>query len=105
MQLHQKVKLIREIKKLSQDYIAHELDLNQSQYSSREKGEIPFITNEIIKLSILLETSISDLFDERVTALNNTILIHEKLIQQYELRIKEKDELIEILKGQINISS
>jgi transcriptional regulator with XRE-family HTH domain len=80
------------------------LGLNQSQYSRREKGEIPFIPNEIQKLSVLLETSISDLFGEKIAS-SDTVLIHEKLIAQYELRIKEKDQLIEILKSQINISS
>jgi transcriptional regulator with XRE-family HTH domain len=64
MQLHEKIRSIRENKKLSQGYLAQELGLDQSQYSRREKGEIPFVPNEIVRISKLLETSISDLFGE-----------------------------------------
>lgn len=111
MQIHEKVKLIRESKKLSQVYLAHELGLSQSQYSRREKGEIPFVPNEIVKLSLLLETTISDLFGEEIIMLkkNNenegkfiqNFTIYKKLIKQYEKRIIEKDELIALLKSQI----
>ena len=62
MKLHEKVKLLRDDKKLSQDFLAHELGLDQSQYSRREKGEIQFVPEEIKKLSKLLETTISNLF-------------------------------------------
>ncbi|GGF19064.1 helix-turn-helix domain-containing protein [Flavobacterium limi] len=103
MKLNQKVKLIRESKKISQIYLAHELGLNQSQYSRREKGEIQFNSDEIIKLSNLLETSISSLFDEQQNIIshkwdyNNINSISSKLIEQYEHRLKEKDEMIKLL--------
>lgn len=103
MKLNQKVKLIREAKKISQIYLAHELGLNQSQYSRREKGEIQFNSDEIIKLSNLLETSISSLFDEQQNIIsyewdyNNINSISAKLIEQYEHRLKEKDEMIKLL--------
>jgi transcriptional regulator with XRE-family HTH domain len=104
MQLHEKIKLIRESKKLSQSYLAYELNLDQSQYSRREKGEIQFVPNEIVKLSKLLEISISELFGEKIILsqkteeINGNISIAEKLIEQYEMRIKEKDDMIVILK-------
>ncbi len=108
MKLHEKVKMLREEKKLSQGFLAHELGLDQSQYSRREKGEIQFIPEEIMKLSNLLETSISNLFGEETNVFNNVnqkggnfgqyVTIPEKLIEQYELRLKEKDELIAILR-------
>jgi transcriptional regulator with XRE-family HTH domain len=111
MQLYNKIKILRENKKISQSNLAYELGLDQSQYSRREKGEIPFIPNEIIKLSKLLETSVSNLFDEEIIVLNNIdqkdgnfiqyVSTHEKLIEQYELRIKEKEEMIVLLKSQI----
>lgn len=65
MRLNEKAKTLREEKKLSQSYLAHELGLEQSQYSRREKGEIQFVPDEIVKLSKLLETTISNLFDEQ----------------------------------------
>jgi transcriptional regulator with XRE-family HTH domain len=111
MNIHEKIKQIREEKKLSQGYLAHELGLDQSQYSRREKGEIQFVANEIVKLSKLLETSISNLFGED----KNVFTVHtqngdnfvqyvttrEKLIEQYEFRIKEKEEIIFLLKKQL----
>lgn len=108
MKLHEKVKLLRDDKKLSQDFLAHELGLDQSQYSRREKGEIQFVPEEIKKLSKLLETTISNLFGEETIIFNNNdqnggnfgqyLTFPEKLIEQYELRIKEKDDLITLLR-------
>lgn len=108
MRLNEKVKTLREDKKLSQSYLAHELGLEQSQYSRREKGEIQFVPDEIIKLSKLLETTIANLFDEETIVFNNIdqkggnfgqyITVSDKLIEQYELRLKEKDDLIELLR-------
>ena len=99
MKLHEKVKLLRDEKKLSQDYFANELGLDQSQYSRREKGEIQFVPEEIKKLSKLLETTISNLFGEETIIFNNNdqnggnfgqyLTIPEKLIEQYELRLKK----------------
>jgi transcriptional regulator with XRE-family HTH domain len=107
MLLHEKIKSIREDKKISQGYIAYELGVDQSQYSRREKGEIPFVPNEIVKISKLLQTSISNLFEEE-TYINNegvhfgqNVSIDKKLIEQYELRIKEKEEMIALLKSQM----
>ncbi|MCV9929291.1 helix-turn-helix domain-containing protein [Flavobacterium sp. LS1R49] len=108
MKLYQKVKAIREYKRLSQNYIAHELGLDQSQYSRREKGEIQFIPEEIIKLTHLLDTNVSNLFGEQeksqpteVRTTTNIVLISDKLIEQYEFRLKEKDELINTLHKKI----
>ncbi len=107
MRLHEKIRSIREDKKLSQGYLAHELGLDQSQYSRREKGEIPFVPNEIVRISKLLKTSVAFLFGEEtsidqkdVTFIKN-VSIDEKLIEIYELRIKEKEDMIALLKGQI----
>lgn len=108
MRLNEKVKTLREEKKLSQSYLAHELGLEQSQYSRREKGEIQFVPDEIIKLSKVLETTIANLFDEETIVFNNIdqkggnfgqyITVSYKLIEQYEFRLKEKDDLIELLR-------
>ena len=112
MKLNEKVKIIREEKKLSQSYIAHELGLDQSQYSRREKGEIYFNPDEIIKLSFLLDISISILFDEQknlsnshLQTKNNLTLISDKLIEQYEIRLQEKDKIIEMLHEKLNIAT
>lgn len=101
MKINENIKAIRRFKKVSQNYLAHELNMSQSQYSRREKGEIQFIPEEIVKLSKLLETSISELFGEKIIEtqrIKDNLSVAEKLIEQYEMRIKEKEEMIVVLK-------
>jgi transcriptional regulator with XRE-family HTH domain len=109
MDIHQRVRLLREDKKISQEFISHELGLSQSQYSRRENGEVKFIAEEIGKLANLLEVSVSNIYGEE----SNSFTVHtqnggnfgqyiqasEKLIEQYELRLNEKDEIILLLKN------
>lgn len=110
MKIHERVKIIREEKKLSQDFIAHELGLSQSQYSRRENGEIKFDVDEILRLSKALETKVSELYGEETNVFNNSnqkggtfgqfVTIPDKLIEQYENRLQDKDEIIALLKQQ-----
>lgn len=104
MQIHEKIKSIREDKKLSQSFIAFELGLDQSQYSRRENGEIDFTAKELLTLSRKLEIPVSKLYDEETTVFNNIdqkggnfgqyVSISEKLIEQYDLLLAEKDKRI-----------
>ena len=113
MKLHEKVKFYRESKRISQESIAYELGLNQSQYSRRENGSIKFNSEEIALLGKLLEVNPSELFGEDSIILNNNhqqggnfaqyIALPDELIQQYEIRLKEKDELIQLLKENIEL--
>jgi transcriptional regulator with XRE-family HTH domain len=113
MNLHDKVKHLRESKRLSQDNVAFELGLNQSQYSRRETGNIHFTADELNKLSKLLEVSMDDLFSDDSVVFNNNnqrggyfgqnIEIPTQLVEQYELRLKEKDQLISSLKENIEL--
>src|SRR6478736_2881555 len=117
MKLHEKIKHVREERKLSQDFIAHELGLSQSQYSRRESGEVKFIAEEIIQLSKALDAKIAELYGEESTVFNSHnqqggafgqigqyITVSDKLIEQFEKRIEEKDELINSLKEQLNLN-
>ena len=124
MKLHQRIKSIRETKKISQEAIAFNLELNQSQYSRRERGETKFTPEEILILSKLLNTPVSELFnetgnskamDDPESAIHYASVL-QKLFEQYEFRItelhgklkkqkqlyegrlKEKDEIIALLK-------
>jgi transcriptional regulator with XRE-family HTH domain len=111
MQLHEKVKYFRESKRLSQESVAYQLGLNQSQYSRRENGAIKFNSDEISQLCEVLEVSPLKLFNSESIIFNNNnqqggnfgqyIALPEEL--QYELRIKEKDEMIAILKEELSI--
>lgn len=105
MKLNKKIRTLRIEKKLSQSYIAHELGLEQSQYCRREKGEIHFSPDELIKIAKLLNTNITVLFDEEANKASNLdpqslkyVTVPQMFIDQYELRIKEKDDLIKLLR-------
>jgi len=113
MKLHDKVKLYRESKKLSQENVAYKLGLNQSQYSRRESGNILFSVKELESLSKLFEIQTSDLLNDETIIFNNKdqkrgnfgqyITMPNELIQQYEKRLQEKDEYIATLKEQISL--
>jgi transcriptional regulator with XRE-family HTH domain len=113
MQLHEKVKYFRESKRLSQESIAYQLGLNQSQYSRRENGAIKFNSDEISQLCEVLEVSPLELFNSESIIFNNNnqqggnfgqyVALPEELQKQYELRIKEKDEMINVLKEEISL--
>lgn len=115
MKVYERIKTTRENKKLSQDSVAFNLNLGQSQYSRRENGEIPFSAEEIEKLSAILDTKISELYGEETIIFNshnqkggafgqfeNYITVPDKLIDQYEKRLEEKETIISLLKEQIN---
>ena len=111
MEIHERVKFYREAKRMSQDSVAFKLGLDQSQYSRRESGVIKFDSDEITKVCEVLGVTPMELFNTESVIFNNTnqqggnfdqyIALPEELQKQYELRIKEKDEMIELLKEKI----
>lgn len=110
MKINERIRSLREDKKLSQDYVADQLSLSQSQYSRRENGEIPISSMEIEKISSILKIKISEIYGElSTTETTNDIidknLILDKLIIQYEKRIEDKDFTISLLEKQIKLLS
>ncbi|WP_167510773.1 helix-turn-helix domain-containing protein [Chryseobacterium sediminis] len=110
MEIHKRIKSIREIKEISQDAIAFELDLHQSQYSRREKGDIPFSVNEIEKIAAFLGVRVSELYGEELfqnslesdkMASGSHGIISCKLLEQFEILMKEKEAVIAMLKERI----
>lgn len=109
MKVYEKIKKYRIDKNYSQESVAYELGLSQSQYSRRENGQIVFNIDEILKLVDVFDISLNDLFEdfvEKKSDFGNTpskddarevVLVPRKLIELYELRIKEKAEMIKIL--------
>lgn len=59
-----KIRQLRKINELSQENIAVELGLNQSQYSRRENGLMDFTFKEIVKICKLFGLSQEDLTNE-----------------------------------------
>lgn len=105
MEIFEKIRALREEKQFSQEAIALELNLSQSQYSRRESGEILFNVEEIKKIAAIFDCSISFLFDDQLPSSPNSLEIildlKREVIAQYEKRLQEKDELIQFLKKKV----
>jgi transcriptional regulator with XRE-family HTH domain len=105
-----KIKAYRKQKGWSQEYVAEILHLSQSAYSRIENGDSNSWVNHLEKICEVFEVTPEELIKNESIILSNNqqggtstnaLVINqlsEKLIEQYELRLKEKDELIDELK-------
>lgn len=113
MNLSEKVKFYRELKQMSQENLAFDLGINQSQYSRRESGRINFNSEEIYKLIRILEITPNELFVQHTIILKNTnhmggnltqyINPSEDLVEQFKCSINDKDQIISLLMDKIKI--
>lgn len=111
MTVFEKVKFFREKQGYSQEKLAYQLGIEQSQYSRRESGQVKFSIDEVVAISKILNLDISELVSDQTVVFNSSnqsggsfgqyINIPESLIIQYEQRLKEKDEMISLLKNMI----
>jgi transcriptional regulator with XRE-family HTH domain len=105
-----KIRKIRELKGFTQDYLAQKLNISQRAYSKIERGETKVDNERIGEVSEILEVDPIDLlvFDESYI-FNNCVQaggkfnhfinqLPEKLIEQYEARIKQLEEENRFLK-------
>jgi transcriptional regulator with XRE-family HTH domain len=58
------IKTIREAKDLSGEYLATQMGITQATYSRKEKGEIDFSLNDLLKVSEVLEVPMGKLVDQ-----------------------------------------
>lgn len=113
----ERIRKLREEKNISQERMALELNLTQSNYGRLEKDDKRLTVPKIQKISEVLKVTVSYLFNEQVA---NVIHQHDnqnpnaynvenlyqdnkevtdRLIDQYEARLREKDEMIALLKN------
>ncbi len=109
MNINQFIKFRREVKKISQEFMAYELGISQSQYSRRENGTLKFSLEETIKITKILDFALTELIESNIEDNKEAEItesekptLHERLIDQYEARLREKDELIKLLQKKIN---
>lgn len=121
-QVLENIKRLRKKKGYSHEYIAQELDISQVAYSKLEKNETKLTVERLYKLAEILETKVGDLLEvnpSKVYHQNNndqgTFVGHQEvqnlyednkekmqtIIELYEARLKDKDELIEELRSRI----
>lgn len=100
-----KLKNLRTHKFMSQEQLADELHISQSAYARMESGQSNSWVNYMEPLCAFFEIEPQELLMRNYSAVNkknNIPEISEKLIEQYELRLQEKDEMIVLLKAQLN---
>lgn len=61
MRTHEKIRKLREAKDLTQEYMAHELNISPKTYSRVESGESALKVEHLLKISELLEVPVEDL--------------------------------------------
>ncbi|MBP6089712.1 MAG: helix-turn-helix transcriptional regulator [Crocinitomicaceae bacterium] len=125
--LHKKIRMLRKFNELSQENIAYELGLSQSQYSRRENGVIDFSVAELLKLCKIFNVNYEEILNpsddsnekERLiqtkfdlsdkAAIKNRqhsiidfILQALEIVVETDLEIKEKEDIINSLKSRLN---
>jgi len=70
--ISQNIRTIREMKNLTRDFVAGELDMTYSGYGKIERGEIDITISKISKLADIFGISISDLLFFDVSYFFNT---------------------------------
>jgi transcriptional regulator with XRE-family HTH domain len=104
-----KIKQIRELKNITQEYVAQKLGLSTRAYSKIESGETQLTINRLNEISEVLEIQPLEIlgFDDKQVFNNckqdgyigiNHINIPDKLIQQYEETIQSLKEQIQLMK-------
>ena len=110
MSLGEKLKQARLTKNFSQEYMAEVLQISQKTYSNFENNKTKPDFSQIEEISKILETSILEFLTDNSFQFNthnnegrnNGFVINnvsEKLIEQYELRIKKLEEENKYLKS------
>ena len=107
-----KIKIIRELKNYTQDFMASELSISQAQYSRIEKNESELTLPKAQKIAESLDISLSDLIDFnsknvyndcKVDVVNNyaniNYTISPEIKKLYEDTIKLLEEKIAQLEG------
>jgi transcriptional regulator with XRE-family HTH domain len=105
MEIGTRIRKIREIKGLSQENVAAELDMSITGYGKIERNEVSVNIDKLSKIGKVLQLSIEDIigFDENV-AFNNFNSTIDKQIGRYLMPEEMKDlyeENIRLLKEKI----
>ncbi|MDQ1160478.1 transcriptional regulator with XRE-family HTH domain [Chryseobacterium sp. SORGH_AS 447] len=110
MTLGEKIKKARLGKNFTQEYLAEVLNVSQKTYSNFENDKTKPDFHQVEDIAKALEISVLDfLSGDSITVNQNNneiavaqnyapITLSEKLIEQYEQRLKDKDTEIEFLK-------
>ena len=111
--LAKNIKKHRELKGFSQEYMAHQLNVNQSTYAKMENSSTKITIDKLFSVAKLLETDVSEILDLKNQTIYNQDLkdnaighqqienLHQENKEVYQELLKAKDEQIALLKEQI----
>jgi transcriptional regulator with XRE-family HTH domain len=109
MDFGNRLKTLRVQRKIKTFEITEKINISESTYRRYERNEIAPDLNVVSKIAHIYDLSLSDLLSEDKiifnkhqygrTSNNEQIMnqLSEKVIEQFEIRIKEKDEYIDRL--------
>ena len=104
------IRKYREIKGYSQEYVAHQLNINQASYAKLENNSTKITIDRLFSIAKLLETEISEILDlknqtifnqtdnEIANAFGKVEHYYQENKEVYQELLKAKDEQIAILK-------
>ena len=107
------IKKYRELKGFSQEYMAHQLSVNQSTYAKMENSSTKITIDKLFSVAKLLETDVSEILDlknqtifnqtdnETANAFGKVEHYYQENKEVYQELLKAKDEQITLLKEQI----
>ncbi len=112
-----KIKKVRELKNLTQEYLAEQVGMTTSGYSRIERGEVKISLDRLQQVAQVLGVQPNDLaaFDENVFFTNDgkgndrgfSIRADKELLQQliatYEARIADLKDEIQFLRGVLRV--
>ena len=103
----------RELKGFSQEYMAHQLNVNQSTYAKMENSSTKITIDKLFSVAKLLETDVSEILNLKNQTIYNQDLkdnsvghqqvenFHQQNKEIYQELLKAKDDQIALLKEQI----
>jgi transcriptional regulator with XRE-family HTH domain len=111
------IKTIREARNITGEYVATQMGISQSTYNRKENGEIEFSLNDLLKVSEVLEVSMTRIVDQDLAQIitqtnnindtstgNNIYRVDTQnfMAEGYKVAIETQDKEIIYLRTQID---
>lgn len=100
MEIHEKLRTIRQSRGLTQDYIAEQLKIDTVNYGRIERGKAKVTVERLIEICHILDIEASRLFEEKESLLISDSLsvqnseILEKIYSEIRIINKKLDQLL-----------
>lgn len=94
MQIHDKIKLMRLSKNLTQVYLAEELNIDAANYSRLERGETKISTERLQEIAKILEIDSSILLENKEVVEQKEIFSSLEILKEILTEIKTLNKLL-----------